>query len=277
MITLTIHNEQRQYAEGTPFLEIAREYQKEYENPIMLIRFDNILRELHKTVIREGTVDFVTTEEKPGQSTYRRSVTLLMAAALFELYPDDRVVVQHSIGGGYYCEFRKGDIYVPADDKRIRALKEKMTEMVDMDLPITKRNVKRQAAIDYFRETGRDEKAELIRYRRHSRVNLYALDDYQDYYYGYMAPSTGYCSCFDLIPYQEGFMLMFPEKERFTLASFHPMDKLFKTMDDSATWAESMGVRTIADLNDVIADGGIQDLILVQESFMEQNIGEIAG
>ncbi len=278
MITLNINGEPRRFPEGTPFRDLAREYQKDYDQPILLVRFDNILCELHKTVLREGKVEFVTTAEKPGRSTYCRTVTLLLAAALFELYPEDRVVVQHSLGQGYYCEFRNGTDYVPADEARIAALKEKMQDMAAQDLPITKRNVKKQEAIDYFRSIGRDEKARLLRYRRHSRVNLYEVNGYRDYYYGYMAPSAGCCPVFDLVPYQKGIMLLFPDpKDSTRVAEFQPLDKLFHTMDDAATWGESMGVRTIADLNDVIADGGIQDLILVQESRMEQTIGEIAG
>ncbi len=276
MITLTIHGEQRQYPEGTLFQEIAREYQKEYDSTIILIRFDNILRELSKEVIREGTVDFVTTADKPGMSTYRRTTVLMMAAALFDLYPEDSVIVQHSIGPGYYCEFRSNGQYVPADEKRLQELKAKMEQFAGANLPVIKRNVKKQEAIDFFHEIGRDEKARLLRYRRHSRVNLYTLNNYRDYYYGYMAPSTGYCKQFDLIPYQKGFMLLFPDKDTNRMPEFTPLNKLFQTLDDSATWAEEMGVRTIADLDDVIAAGDILDLILVQESFMEQNIGDIA-
>ncbi len=276
MITLTINNEKREFPEGTPFFELARQYQKEYEDPIMLVRFDNVLCELYKEVIREGNVQFVTTKEEPGRSTYRRGVVLMMAAALFELYPKDRVVVQHSLGGGYYCEFRNGHDYIPADAGRLEALKEKMNEMASSNLPIVKHNVKKQAAIDYFKTIGRDEKARLMRYRRHSRVNLYELNGYRDYYYGYMPYTTGACKYFELIPYERGFMLMFPGNDSHAVAEFHPMPKLFETMDSSANWAENMGVRTIADLNDVIANGAIQQLILVQESWMEQNIGDIA-
>ncbi len=277
MKTLIIHGEEHAYAEGTSFREIAGEYQSQYDTPIMLVRVDNILCELHKTVKQDGNLEFVTTADLPGRMTYRRTVTLMLAAALFELYPRERVVVQHSLGQGYYCELRNGDMYVPADAAHLTALRERMRAMVDADMTIAKHNVKKQEAIDYFRGIGREEKARLMRYRRHSRVNLYELNGYRDYYYGYMAPSTGCCDVFDLIPYQEGFMLMFPEENTCRLADFEPLDKLFHTMDDSETWAESMGVRTIADLDDVIARGGIQDLILVQESYMEQRIGEIAG
>lgn len=91
-----------------------------------------------------------------------------------------------------------------------------------------------------------------------------------DYYYGYMVPGTGYLKYFDLIPYQNGFMLMFPGKETRKVADFEVTDKLFNTLNDSAQWGIDMGIRTVGELNDVIAAGRIQDMILVQESYMEQ-------
>ena len=274
--TLNIHGEQRCFPEGTSYQEIAGEYQKDFADDIVLVRFQNHLRELGKMVPRDGKLEFVTTADRAGRSTYRRSVTLLMETAAHQLFPDMHVFVQHSIGQGYYCEFRKERVLIPAELSWLSALKEKMTSIVQADVPILKHNLNLQEAIDFFREIGRPDKASLMRYRRSSRVNLYDLMGYREYYYGYMVPSTGYLKYFDLLPYQKGFMLMFPDGDTRKVAEFRPLDKLFGIMDDSAAWGESMGVSTIGDLNDVIASGRIQDLILVQESWMEQKIGDIA-
>ncbi|MCD8366204.1 MAG: nucleoside kinase [Clostridiales bacterium] len=285
MPVLTINGQSYNYPEGIRFLDVARDFQSDYRDDIILVRFQNVLRELFKEAERDGELEFVTTAEKPGRNTYRRTVTLIMEAAAHALYdgeagrePDAkiRVVVRHSLGQGYYCEFREGDSCLPADAARILELKEKMRELVQRDLPITKHSIPTRDAIRYFQSHCREDKAGLFRYRRNSRVNVYDLDGYRDYYYGYMAPSTGCCRQFDLIPYQKGFMLMFPGTDTHAVAAFHPTDKLFRIMDDSAAWGESMGVRTISDLNRVIAEGRIQELILVQESWMEQKMGEIA-
>lgn len=275
-ITLTIYGEKKQYPEGTSFLDIAREYQPEYTDDIVLVRYQNNLRELSKKVFHDGEMDFITVADKAGRSTYRRSVTLLMEAAANEVFPQMGLFVQHSIGQGYYCEFREGNRLVKADSRQLLALKERMLKMAELDLPICKHSMNTQDAIYHFKSVGREDKVSLLRYRRSSRVNLYELNGYMDYYYGYMVPSTGYVKYFDLIPYQNGFMLMFPDKDTRKVSDFHPMDKLFQIMDDSAAWGESMGVRTVGELNNVIANGRVQDLILVQESWMEQKIGNIA-
>lgn len=278
-----IHGKTVFYPDGTSFRDIARDYQKDYDEEILLVRFRRKLRELSKGVSGDGELEFVTMAETPGRNTYRRSLTMIMEAAAHELYDGTdavpsgvRVVVQHSLGEGYYCEFRQGHTIFPADTAYIHALKEKMRDLISRDLPIDKSNVSLEEAVRYFEQHDRLDKSRLLRYRRSSRANLYELNGYRDYYYGYLTPSAGYCERFDLVPYQNGFMLMFPDPETHQTARFSPMDKLFTTMDEAAAWGESMGVRTIGDLNDVIADGRIQELILVQESFMEQKIGDIA-
>ena len=184
--------------------------------------------------------------------------------------------MQHSIGQGYYCEFRHKDAICVPDRKMLSSLKEKMQDFVKADLPIIKYNMNTQDASARFREMGRMDKVRLMRYRRSSRVNVYELQGFPDYYYGYMVPSTGYLEYFDLLLYQNGFMLMFPGKDPKVVAEFSASDKLFNTLNDSAQWGIDMGIRTVGELNDVIASGRIQDMILVQESYMEQKIGDIA-
>lgn len=274
--TLEINGQLREYPKGITFQEIAREYQSEYQDDIVLVKFQNNLRELKKMVVRDGKLQFITTADKAGRDTYRRSATLLMETAAGEVFPDLGLLVQHSISQGYYCEFRKKDQWYPTDESMLSRLKEKMLELTEQDVPIVKYNLNTQDAIYRFTQLGRMDKVRLLKYRRSSRINIYEMNGYIDYYYGYMLPSAGYLKYFELKLYKNGFMLMFPDKKTRETAKFQPTDKLFQIMDDSARWGSDMGVRTVGELNDVIAGGRIQDLILVQESWMEQKIGKIA-
>ena len=273
---LKIEGQEKEYPKGITFQEIAAEYQKKYQDDIVLVLFQNNLRELRKMATRDGEMKFVTTAQKAGRDTYRRSATLLMNAAAHRLFPNLELLVQHSVGQGYYCEFYKNDELYPVDEGMLAHLKEKMEEMVQMDVPVVKYNMNTQDAIYKFAGLGRRDKERLLRYRRSSRVNIYELDGYPDYYYGYMVPSAGFIRYFDFELYQNGFMLMFPNQNTREVAEFQPSDKLFRILDESAAWGADMGVRTVGELNDVIAHGRIQDLILVQESWMEQKIGKIA-
>ena len=265
-----------EYPRGITFQEIAREYQHKYEDEIILVCFQNNLKELKKMVTRDGTLELVTAGQKAGRSTYRRSMTFLMETAADHLFPDVRVLVQHSIGQGYYCEAWKDHKRVQLTESHMERLAMEMQRMVDNDLPILKHNLNVQDAMYEFECRGRSDKVELLRYRRNSRVNIYELNGYIDYYYGYMVPSTAYLQYFELKLYQNGFMLMFPDKDTRKTAEFRPSDKLLQTLEASAQWGIDMGVHTVGELNTLISRGRAQDLILIQEADMEQRMGKIA-
>ena len=180
MCKITIQGTEREYPRETTFQQIADEYQSQMENDIVLVKFQQDLRELHQSVLRDGELEFITTAEKPGRDTYRRSVTLLMEAAAWKLYPNLELLVQHSIGQGYYCEFRHADAICVPDQKMLQALKEKMQAFVEADLPIVKYNMSTQDASARFRQMGRMDKVRLMRYRRSSRVNVYELQEFPE-------------------------------------------------------------------------------------------------
>ena len=156
-------------------------------------------------------------------------------------------------------------------------VKERMQELVEADIPVTKKAYPAEEAVALFREYGMTDKVKLFRYRRSSTINVYCLGDYYDYFYGYMLPSTGYIKCFDLLSYEDGLMLLLPEKEApEVLPVFEPRRKLFQTLMQAGQWGEEMGIDTVGDLNDQICGGNISDMILVQEALQERRIGEIA-
>lgn len=270
-----IGEERKTYPEGTLFLDIAKEYQKDYENDIVLTKVGNHLQELNKAIDREGELTFITTADEAGRKSYRRCVTLLMQKAVHNLYGDRGVTVRvhHSIGHGNYCELH-GDITVTQEV--VLMLKMEMMRLCDQDIPINKRSMHTDDAVELFGKLGMTDKERLFRYRRGSRVNVYELDHYKDYFYGYMLPSTGYLKYFDLIVYQEGFMLLYPGKNTRVVDEFSASEKLYWTLKESSAWGKTMDVGTIGALDDKIADGSIQDIILIQEALMEQKIGQLA-
>jgi uridine kinase len=122
-----------------------------------------------------------------------------------------------------------------------------------------------------------EDKVKLFKYRRSSFVNVYCLDGYYDYYYGFMLPRTGYVKSFDLMYYEKGILLLLPGMETpDKIDYFEPREKLFHTLKNSSGWGEMMGIDSVGDLNDVICEGGMSDMILVQEALLERRIGEIA-
>lgn len=282
MVTLTVCGEERSYPCGTSFLKIAEEYQESYPDDIVLVVYNNRLRELGKTVQCDGTLEFLTTADKTGKKAYRRSTTLLMQKAVFNLWGKKGVTVRvmHSIGQGYYCELMQktdgGAERIAVTEEQLAELKSEMYQIVLLDLEIEKRNMNTDDAIALFRELGMTDKEKLFRYRRNSRVNIYVLDHYKDYFYGFMVPSTGYLRYYDVIAYEDGFMLMFPDKDTRQVAVFEPSVKLFQTLKHSREWGRMLEIGTIGALNDVIAEGRMQEVILTQEALFEEKIGNLA-
>ncbi|MBQ1394959.1 MAG: nucleoside kinase, partial [Lachnospiraceae bacterium] len=125
---------------------------------------------------------------------------------------------------------------------------------------------------------GMHDKEKLFYYRRVSRVNIYNIEEFEDYYYGYMVPDTGYLRYFDLLLYDKGFVLMMPNRHHSkTIGEFKPHEKLFRVMEESTRWSDIQGLSTVGSLNDRVTKGDVQQMILVQEALQEQKIAEIAG
>ena len=276
MSKIVINGKEVVYEQGTTFEQIAKDYQKDYEQQIVLVFFNGRLRELNKAVKEDGALTFVTAADKPGVKAYRRTAVLLMQKALDDLYGDKGVGVRvlQTTGNGQYCELTGTDMEVT--DEMLQAIAAQMRCLADADLSINKENHSTAEAVKLFHELGMTDKEKLFGYRRSSRVNIYELDGYRDYFYGYMLPSTGYVKNFDLIRYSNGFVLLYPDPKTGIVSEYHPSDKLFSTQRESSKWGEKMGVKNIGELNEAIATGRIQDIILMQEAQMEARIGELA-
>ena len=280
-IILTIENEKREYPSGVSFLRVAEDYREQAKDDIVLVVYNHRLRELGKCATEDGTVEFVTTADKTGKKTYRRSVLLLMQKAVHDLWGKEQidVRVKYSIGQGYYCELvnrgQSGNT-VPVSKADTERLKNQMYRLVLSDIEIKKKSINTDDAVALFHEYGMTDKEKLFRYRRSSRVNIYEIDGYIDYFYGFMVPSTGYLRYYDVLPYEEGFMLQFPDKKTREVAEFVPMPGLFHTLKASRDWGRMLEVDTIGALNDAIAEGKTQQMILTQEALFEERIGRLA-
>lgn len=277
MVTIKIDGKDKLYEEGIKYEIIAKEFQHLYEEPIALVIVNGKIRELMKRVDRDCELEFATYGDSIGHKTYVRSAIMLLMKAIKDVAGFEAAAatkVEFAIGAGYYCRFRRN---VSLDEKQIVRVKERMQELVEADLPVTKKAYPAEEAIRLFEKYGMMDKVKLFRYRRSSTINVYCLGDYFDYYYGYMLPSTGYVRAFDLMKYEDGMILLLPEQAApEVLPVFEPRKKLFQTLLQACQWGEQIGIDTVGDLNDQICEGNIADMILVQEALQERRIGEIA-
>lgn len=279
-ICVIIQGEERvldqEYPAGTTYGVIAKQLQKEYPYDIILAKKQGKLVELNKKIGTTQKIEFLTTESNSGHKTYVRGVTLLMLRAFYAVCGDrglKNVFVKHQIGNSRYCEADGVEI----TPELLVEVEQHMKELVHRDMPFLKRSVDTEEALDLFEKHGMLDKKRLFEYRRVSKVNIYTLDGFEDYYYGYMPSSTGILKYFSLEPYGAGFMINLPNRKTPDQVSAHqPSPKLFHTLQEASDWGKMVNVDTVGALNEVISHGGASDLILVQEALQEKKIAQIA-
>mgnify|MGYP005798927993 FL=1 len=277
MAFVTIDGEKREYGTDVRFLDIAREYQERYEDDILLVSVDGKLKELHKTVKEDCELKFITAREKPGMQTYQRSAVFLMLKAFYDVVGREKIeklTVDFTVSNGFFVDAR-GDFSL--SEELLCAVKARMRELADEAIPIMKRSINTDDAVELFHQYRMYDKERLFQYRRASRVNIYSIGNFEDYYYGYMVQNTGYIKYFDLKLYEDGFVLVLPRRsDPKKLEEFKPLPKLYRALRDSSVWGEQLGVSNVGNLNDLIARGEMNKLILMQEALQEKQIGDIA-
>lgn len=274
MAKITIDGVTGEYPDGMTYEEIADAYQDRYENTIALVLEDGKIRELIKTVHKDCTLSFLTLKDSIGHKAYVRTAVMVLLRAAADVIPQANIKVEFAIGPGYYCDVRMEKKLTEDMVKQIRA---RMQELVDEKIPITKKTYSIDEAREIFKKQKMEDKGKLFRYKRSSFANVYCLDGYYDYYYGFMLPDTGYVKYFDLMLYEKGLLLLLPGMDApCMLEVFGPREKLFRTLRTASHWGEMMNIDSVGDLNDAICAGEMNDMILVQEALLERRIGEIA-
>ncbi len=275
---VTIGGKSRYYKTGTSYQTIAEELQSEFEHDIVLVYVDGFhLQELRKSVTRDCELRFITTADPLGHEAYKRSICFLLVKAVHDVAGHEKIQdvrIHFSLDKGYYCTV-KGDIQL--DDEFLKKVDARMRELSDEKIPINKRSVHTDTALHMFHDYGMYDKERLFEYRRVSKVNIYSINEFEDYYYGYMVPDTGCLRYFSLHLYDDGFVIQMPVREQpEVVPEFVPSPKLFQVLKQSVCWGDRQGINTVGALNDMVTRSDMREVVLVQEAYQEMKIGEIA-
>lgn len=277
MISVTILGKTREYPYGTSYGEIVEEYKDSTRYPIVLVMKDGKLCELHKKLKKDGVLEFITTGDEIGHQTYKRSASLLLLKAIYHVAGHKnikKVTLHYSVDAGYYYTI-EGNVEIT--EAFLAQVKTYMLELAEKKIPIRKRSVGTNEAIEIFHEHGMYDKEKLFRFRRVSRVNIYSLDGFEDYFYGFMVNHTGYLKYFELYPYDNGLVLQLPTQANPSeVPPFCPRPKIFQIQKESERWGETMQADTVGALNEQIVKKGASQLLLIAEALQEAKISQIA-
>ncbi|MCI9678193.1 MAG: nucleoside kinase [Oscillospiraceae bacterium] len=277
MLKVIIDGTEYAYPQGVSYRAIAVDFQQRFPYDILLVNRDGKLCELHKTLDRDCSLKMVTAQDIPGIQTYERSTVFLMLKAFYDVVGRenvDRIRVEYSLSRALFIR-AQGQFVL--DQALLEQVEERMRALSAQALPIEKRSISTDDAIELFQRERFIHKAQLFSFRINSHVNVYSLDGFVDYFYGYMVPDTGYIRCFGLQLFENGFVLRLPtRKNPNRLGDFQPAMKVFHELYDSNLRAESLNVSNVAELNTVVSQGNTTPLILAYEAMMEKKIGDIA-
>lgn len=277
MYTVTIGDEVLKYPEGTCYAEIVKKYQSTCRDPILLVTVDGKLQELHKQLKKDCTLGFITSRDKIGNEAYKRSACLILLKAIYDVAGKEelnKTVIHYSIGESYYFTMKGSTLL---NQKFLEKIRQEMQKIVEQEIPIMKRSVGTEEAIEMFLKHQMYDKARLFRYRRVSKVNIYSIGNFEDYFYGFMVNHTGYVRYFELQLYDEGFVLLLPSREEpEKVPEFSPHKKVFQVQKESQAWGDKLDISTVGELNDRIAHQGLQEVLLIQEALQEAKISQIA-
>ena len=217
-----------------------------------------------------GQVRLLRYGDSTGRDAYTRTVQFVLFLALRQLYPGVTAKMNCTVGQGLY-------IQVMSDEFDAAKLKARVAELIGENIPLHRKRITTEQAIDYFRADGQEDKARLLSYRTTPWFDVYTHEGFADYYYGEMMPSTGYISVWDIIPVEGGFMFIFPDPlNPDTLAVFNERPNFFRVFNEGERWCKTLDCETVADLNELVSSGKIRELIRVNEALHEKSYSQVA-
>ncbi len=260
---------------GVTLADIKDDFQVKLQNPIIGAMVNNRVKELSFVVVKNKKVEFIDYSHPDGTRLYIRSLFFVLYAAVRDVFPQVKLKIMHGISRGYYCEL--SGLERPITDSDIFAIKAEMKQWVEKDIPFQKIGLPTEEAVEICKKQNLPYKAKLFEQQGLLFTYLYFMDGLANFFYGHLAPSTGYVKVFDLVSYYEGLLLRIPYPFKFSeLQPYGKLDKLFGVFQEHKDWAELLEVPNVANLNEFTLSGHSGDILKISEALHEKKIAEIA-
>lgn len=273
-IKITINDKEFYVKRKTTLAEIANEFQSNYHHPILIAKVNNTLKELNYEITKPKNIEFLDLTSREGNKIHVNALIFILVVSIKELYGAKYDIrVQHSIDKGLYIETN-----FEITEKRLNDIKEKMNKIIAEERPITKLNVDRLEARDYFSKIGDKAKVNILKYTTNTYITLYKLGEYYDYFYNKMPINTKQVPEFDLTYLQNnGLVLRFPTvyiNNQIKDYENHP--NMFRVFNECHAWGELMHIKNAADLNALVSTGKVEELIRISETKQSNELLQLA-
>lgn len=278
--TVTIYckntREYHDFQRGTSLMEIRNTLNINLKFPVVAARVNYKVEDLNFLIYKPKDIEFIDMSCSSGMRVYVRSLSMVFALAVRQLYPHAVLRIMHSISRGYYCRLDHLGFYLT--DVEIEAIKRTMKELIEQKLPIVteEKQVKELRSI-FERQLNANEDLSLFETINTPYVRYFRIGNYVDYYNGVLLPDTSYLTMFDLIPYYDGILLRIPNREQpDKLENVEMMPKLYDIFNEFISWNKIMKLNTIGEFNIACRNKQSFDLIKVAEALHEKKVAYIA-
>jgi uridine kinase len=272
------NNVTKSFPEGCSLLDVYQEFQDEIKlpYPVVSAKVNNASQGLKFRLFQNRDVEFLDAREGSGHRVYVRSLCFLLYKATQDLFPGSKLFIEHSLCRGYYCNFKKKNAD-PLTDEEVELIKQRMQEVVNLDMPFRRTEATTEEAIRVFAERGFSDKVKLLETSGQIYSDYYTLGDTVDYYYGPLVPSAGYLKVWGLERYEQGMLLRVPDwNNPNQLAEKVEQPKTFEMFAEKTKWDIIMRLSNAGDVNKAIMRGYASELIQVSEALQEKKIVQIA-
>lgn len=267
----------RKYPEGTTLSEILKDQNLKNTYPIIGAYVNNRLKELSYRVFGPKKITFIDLTNSDGMRMYERSLSFVLYKAVVDLYPEAVLKIHHSISKGFYCEIENLPNQGAITYEIVEKIKKRMNEIIAEDIPFKREHLDTEKAIEIFNKHGLTEKTKLLHTRKTLYTSVYTLDDKADYFFGYLAPSTGYLQKFDLVKYFDGILLRKPDRNNpEQIADCVVQNKMFDIFKEHKNWAKVLKFENIGSLNECVDNNNINEFIKISEALHEKKVVQIA-
>ena len=237
-------------------------------------KVNNKVEGMHYRVYNQKDVEFLDLHDASAVRTYTRTLFFVLNKAAHDLWPDCTVIIDIPVSNGYYVDLRLDRPVTPDD---VNALRSRMQQIIDANIPIHRHETTTEEAIRMFSESRSFSKVKLLEGIGSLYTTFYDIDGYLDYYYGALLTSTGQVTLFGLEYYYDSVLLRIPSQEDPSkLGAFVRQDKMFEIFKEHHRWQSILGMRTVGDLNRAITEGHTNQLIQISEALQEKKISQIA-
>ena len=262
-------------ARGSTIEELYKQYAKQLPYTVLAAKVDNKIEGLDHRLSRECRVEFLDMRTQAANLIYQNSLILIYLKAIEDILGKADVDIENALNKGLYTEIKAAE---PVTAKQVKEIEQRMHHIVEEDIPFVREELTKEEAIARFEEMGCPEKIALLGENpRMKKVPFYSLAGYREFFYGLMAPSTGYIRHFELRKYRRGVLMRFPQPSQPDKIPEYVDEKLlYKTFGEQNRWGKLMGIDYVSDLNRKIDEGKFTDLIQLSEALHERRIVEIA-